>query len=92
MKNQDGAVFARGFFNPYSQYRVRIVSSVDLKATGDGTAIKQMFNMTLKELLTKRIAEGIVWALLLIFVCRYAYLHTYIQFIHTYINTYIMHT
>eukprot|EP01035_Chromulina_nebulosa_P027669 gene27669-36419_t len=59
VKNQDGAVFARGFFNPYSQYRVRIISSVDLKATGDGTAIKQMFNMTLKELLIKRIAEAL---------------------------------
>ena len=61
VRNQDGVVFARGFFNPYSQYRVRIVSSVDVKATGDESvcAMKQMMSMTLKELLTKRISEGI---------------------------------
>ena len=53
IRNNEGDIFGRGFFNPYSQYRVRVIATVDLKSNQTDT-----FNLTLKELITKRISEG----------------------------------
>jgi len=59
VKDSNGNIFGRGFFNPYSQYRVRLMAT---SIAGESSSLKDsnsVLYIPLKELITQRITEGI---------------------------------
>jgi len=60
VKDSEGNIFGRGFFNPFSQYRVRLMATCG--ATDGSSPLKDsnsLLSISLKDLITKRIVEAI---------------------------------